>query len=164
MRQFGLAAAAVILFAGSISLVLAGEQDSMDADSREAVKVANAYVDAFNNHDPHAVAMLFTDTGDFVNGRGGIFHSRQAIEQFFSKPFGTGGNLSGAHRTLTVKAAETVSPGLVSVYAMSDQTGSKTADGTPNPPSTTFFVFVLAKQGAQWRIAVFHESNLPKPN
>jgi uncharacterized protein (TIGR02246 family) len=164
MRQFGLAAVAASLVLGSISFAFGGEPGSMDADSMEAVKVANAYVDGFNSHDPHAVAMLFTDNGDFVNGRGGSFHGRQAIEQFFSKPFGTGGNLSGAHRTLTVKSAQTVSPGLVSVYAMSDQTGSKAADGTPNPATSTFFVFVLAKQGTHWEIAVFHESNLPKPN
>jgi uncharacterized protein (TIGR02246 family) len=164
MRKFGWAAAAVILVLGSISLAFARPQDAMDADSAEAAKVANAYVDAFNSHDPHALAMLFTDNGDFVNGRGGSFHGRQAIETFFSKPFGAGGNLSGAHRTLTVKSAETVSPGVVSVYAMSDQTGSKAADGTVNPPSSTFFVFVLAKQGGHWGIAVFHESNLPKPN
>jgi len=162
MKQFGLTAAAALLVFGSIPLAFAA--DSMDADSMEAIKVANAYVDAFNSHDPHAFAMLFTDNGDFVTGRGVISHGRQAIEQYFSKPFGTGGNLSSAHRTLTVKSAETVSPGVVSVYAMSDQTGSKAADGTPNPSSTTFFVFVLAKQDTHWRIAVFHESNLPKPN
>ena len=163
MKPFGLAVAAAILASSSISLAFAAEQDS-DADSAEAVKVANAYVDAFNSHDPHAFAMLFTENGDFVNGRGGFAHGRQAIEQYFSKPFGAGGNLSGAHRTLTVKAVQTVSPGVISVYAMSDQTGSKAADGTPNPPTSTFFVFVMAKQGSRWGIAVFHESNLPKPN
>ena len=162
MKQLGLAAAASILAFGFVPLAFAA--DSIDADSMEAVKVANAYVDAFNSHDPHAFAMLFTDNGDFVTGRGVISHGRQAIEQYFSKPFGTGGNLSGAHRTLTVKSAQTVSPGVVSVYAMSDQTGTKAADGTPNPPSSTFFVFVVARQGTHWGIAVFHESNLPKPN
>lgn len=162
MRRSVWAAAAAMLVLGSVSLAFARPQDSMDADSAEGVKVAKAYVDAFNSHDPHGVAMLFTDDGDFVTGRGGSFHGRQAIEQFFSKPFGSGGGLSGAQRTLTVKAARTVSPGVVSVYAESDQTGSKAADGTVNPPSTTFFVFVLAKQAGHWGIAVFHESNLPK--
>ena len=162
MKQFGLTAAAAMFVFGSIQLAFAA--DSTDADSMEAVKVANAYVDAFNSHDPRAFAMLFTDNGDFITGRGVISHGRQAIEQYFSKPFGAGGNLSSAHRTLTVRSAETVSPGVVTVYAMSEQTGSKSADGTPNPPSTTFFVFVVAKQAGQWRIAVFHESNLPKPN
>lgn len=164
MRKLGLNVAVAIFILGSISPAFARPQESMDADSAEAVKVANAYVDAFNSHDPHAVAMLFAENGDFVNGRGGTFHTRQVIEQFFSKPFGAGGNLSGAHRTLMVKSAQSVSPGIVSVYAMSDQTGSKAADGTENPPSTTFFVFVLAKQAGHWGIAVFHESNLPKPN
>jgi uncharacterized protein (TIGR02246 family) len=162
MKQFGLTAAAVILVVGSSSLAFAA--DTMDADSMEAVKVANAYIDAFNSHDAHALAMAFTDNGDFVTGRGVISHGRQAIEQYMSKGLGTGGGLSGAHRTLTVKSAQTVSPGVVSVYAMSDQTGSKAADGTVNPPSSTFFVFVIAKQGTRWGIAVFHESNLPKPN
>lgn len=162
MRRFGLAAAAAVLVLGSVSFAFARPQDSMDPGSAEAVKVAQAYVDAFNSHDPHAVAMLFTDNGDFVTGRGGSFHGRQAIEQFFSKPFGAGGGLSGAHRTLTVKAARVVSPGVASVYAESEQTGSKAADGTMNPTSTTFFVFVVAKQNDHWGIAVFHESNLPK--
>jgi uncharacterized protein (TIGR02246 family) len=164
MKQFGLAAAAAILVFGSVPLAVAGEGDSLEAGSADAVKVANAYVDAFNSHDPHAFAMLFTENGDFVTGRGVVSHGRQAIEKYFSKPFGTGGNLSGAHRTLTVRSAQAVTPGVVTVYAMSDQTGSKAADGTINPPSSTFFVFVIAKQGAQWEIAVFHESNLPKPN
>jgi hypothetical protein len=47
---------------------------------------------------------------------------------------------------------------------MADQTGTKAADGTPNPLASTFFVFVMAKQSGHWEIAVFHESNLPKPN
>ena len=162
MKQIGLTAAAAILIFGSISHAFAA--DTMDADSTEAVKVANAYVDAFNNKDPHAFAMLFTENGDFVTGRGVLSHGRQAIEQYFTKPFGAGGNLSAAHRTLTVRTAQTITPGLVTVYAMSDQTGTKAADGTPNPPTSTFFVFVIAKQGTHWGIAVFHESNLPKPN
>jgi len=58
----------------------------MDADSMEAVKVANAYVDAFNNKDPHAFAMLFTENGDFVTGRGVLSHGREAIEKYFTKP------------------------------------------------------------------------------
>jgi uncharacterized protein (TIGR02246 family) len=160
MRQFGLFAGVAILVLGSIPLAFAA--DSMDADSMEAVKVANAYIEAFNNHDAHALAMAFTDNGDFVTARGVISHGRQAIEQYMSK--GLGSNLSAAHRTLMVRSAQTVSPGVVSVYAMSEQTGSKAADGTVNPPSSTFFVFVVAKQGGSWGIAVFHESNLPKPN
>jgi uncharacterized protein (TIGR02246 family) len=162
MRKFGWTAAAAILVFGSIAHAFAAE--SMDADSMEAVKVANAYVDAFNNKDPHAFAMLFTENGDFVTGRGVLSHGREAIEKYFTKPFGAGGNLSAARRTLTVRSAQTVTPGVVTVYAMSDQSGTKAADGTPNPVTSTFFVFVIAKQGTHWGIAVFHESNLPKPN
>ena len=162
MKKFGFAAAAAILAFGSISLAFAAEGESMDADSMEAVKVANAYIDAFNSHDAHALSMAFTDNGDFVTGRGVISHGREAIEKYMSK--GLGSNLSTAHRTLAVKSAQTVSPGVVSVYAMSEQSGTKAADGSVNPPSSTFFVFVVAKQGGHWGIAVFHESNLPKPN
>jgi uncharacterized protein (TIGR02246 family) len=159
MKHSGWAAAAAVLLVSSIPLAFA---ESMDADSMEAVRVANAYVDAFNSHDPHAFAMVFAENGDFVTGRGVSIHGRAAIEQYFSKSFS--GNLSTAHRTLTVKSAQTVSPGIVSIYAMSDQTGTKAADGTPNPLTSTFFVFVMSKQGGHWEIAVFHESNLPKPN
>ena len=161
MRQFGLAAAVAVLVVSSIPAAYA-DAASMDADSTEAVKVANAYVDAFNNHDPHAFAMVFAENGDFVTGRGVSIHGRAAIEQYFSKSFSA--NLSTAHRTLTVKSAQAVSPGIVSIYAMSDQTGTKAADGTPNPLTSTFFVFVMTRQGGHWEIAVFHESNLPKPN
>lgn len=161
-RQIGLTAAAVLLFLGSGCQAFAA--DAMDSDSMEAVKVANAYVAAFNAKDPHAFAMLFAENGDFVTGRGVLSHGRAAIEQYFTKPFGPGGNLNAAQRTLTVRSAQSVAPGVVTVYAMSDQSGTKAADGTPNPTTSTFFVFVIAKQGSRWEIAVFHESALPKPN
>jgi uncharacterized protein (TIGR02246 family) len=164
MRQFAWAVAVAVLIVRAllVSSMPVAYADALDADATEAVKVANAYVDAFNNHDPHAFAMVFAENGDFVTGRGVSIHGRAAIEQYFSKSFSA--NLSTAHRTLAVKSAQAVSPGIVSIYAMSDQTGTKAADGTPNPLTSTFFVFVMTRQGGRWEIAVFHESNLPKPN
>lgn len=157
MRKIGFGAPAIALLLCFTSFAVPRPQDAANSDSTEAAQLANAYVDAYNSHEPHAVAALFTEDADFIRPNGQSLHTRQAIERFF-QPIGAGGSLSASHRTLSLKTARTVSPGIVAVYFDSDEIRPNAADGKVNQPNTVSFVFVVVKRDSHWEIAVSDES------
>jgi uncharacterized protein (TIGR02246 family) len=72
-----------------ISLALptfAQQKDTVDPKIVEQIRVLTTkYEQAYNNHDPAAVAALYTEDGAFVTTHNGVKHGREAIAKHCEK-------------------------------------------------------------------------------
>jgi ketosteroid isomerase-like protein len=73
-----------LLISFALAISWAQKQSSADADSVAIKQVVAPWSDAFNRHDSRAVAMLFSEDGDFTNPQGLHRHGRQEIEDRFA--------------------------------------------------------------------------------
>jgi ketosteroid isomerase-like protein len=89
-----------LLISFPLAISWAQKQSSADADSVAIKQVVASWSDAFNRHDPRAVAMLFSEDGDFTNPQGLHRHGRKEIEDRFASTLS--GPFKGAHRTDSV--------------------------------------------------------------
>ena len=64
----------------------AQQRDTVDAKTAQQIRaLAMKYDEAFNNHDPAAVAALYTEDGVFMTAHDGTYHGRQVIEKNTAK-------------------------------------------------------------------------------
>jgi uncharacterized protein (TIGR02246 family) len=131
------------------------ENSSESASTRQSVA---AFIDAFNRHDGHGVAMSFANDAEFTSVRGATAHGRQQIEAFYAGVFA--GRLKNAHRTATVTSVRMLSPTLASVDATWEITGSTTDQGALIPLRRGILTVILAKDTNVWLILVYHELEL----
>ena len=72
-----------------ISLVLptfAQEKDTVDPRTMQQIRALTMkYEEAYNSHDPAAVAALYTEDGSFVTTHNGVKHGREAIAKHCEK-------------------------------------------------------------------------------
>ena len=108
------AALAVLLFV-SFPLVatLAEPADSHEADSAAIKKLFTDFNNAFNNHDAHAAAMLFTEDADFITIQGATIRGRAKIEQQMAPLFA--GRLKTAHRDVSLRDIHFLRPDTATV-------------------------------------------------
>src|ERR1700730_13182 len=130
-------------------------QSPSDAESTAVRQVVANFIDGFNNHDAHAWALPFTEDGDFTNVTGLTRHGRKEFEERFAGLFA--GPLKNAHRTYSVKSIRFLTPGIASVDADWEMTGSKAADGSENPVRKGLFHWIITRQNDHWLFAAFHE-------
>jgi len=156
------AALAVLLFV-AIPLVAtwAKPADSHEADSAAIKKLFTDFNDAFNNHDAHAVAMLFADEDDFITVGGASFRGRTAIEQHLAPLFS--GRAKTLHREASLRDIHFLSPDTALVTSDTVTSGMTTPDGAAVPAVKGQYDWVVVKQNGRWLIAVWHESNPTTP-
>jgi uncharacterized protein (TIGR02246 family) len=152
----------LILVSLPVAATLAQSKGS-DADTGAIDKVIAGYVDAFNHHDAHALAMYCAPNGDMTNSAGDTSHGRQEIEAHFAPRFVEGGALKTAQRTFSVKSVDILRPDLAIAYADSEMSGLKTRDGADAPARKMLYDITLMKQDGQWLIANFHEMDAARP-
>jgi uncharacterized protein (TIGR02246 family) len=128
---------------------------AQDKDSAAIAKAIQNYMDSWNTHDVHAVAMIYTEDCDFVNNFGDVTHGRDGMEKAFG-PFMTG-VYSETHQTGTVKSIRFLKPDLAAVDATWEMTGAKNQDGTMRPTRKGLHSLIMTKQSdGSWEIAVMH--------
>jgi uncharacterized protein (TIGR02246 family) len=148
----------------SFSAVVAGAQmqaHMADADSAAIKQSVAAFSDAWNRHDPHAVAMCYVEDGDFSSTQGIPSHGAKELEEHYVSIFGT--FLKSAHRTDVVRSIRFLTPSIASVDIDWQMTGAKTPDGADAPLRKGLLNWVMTKQNGQWLITVYHESLYTPP-
>lgn len=146
----------------AVSLSRLQQVKAEDGDTAGVKAVIEAYMDAFNKHDPHAVAALFTEDGDFTNGRQVTAHTRKTIDEHLVPVYG--GALKNSHRTYSLRSIRFVTPDVAVAatdYELAGTTGPK---GDELPPRKGMLQWVIAKKNGKWLIDVLNESELPAVN
>jgi uncharacterized protein (TIGR02246 family) len=124
-----------------------------DADTAAIKQCVAAFVDSWNSHDAHAVAMHYVEDGDFSSVKGEASHGRKELEDHYVTVFGT--FLKNAHTTDTVKSIRYLAPDIASVdidWLVTE----------PNAPGGVLrkglLTWIVTKRNGQWMITVYHES------
>jgi len=155
-------ALAVLVFVSfPLAATWAKPADSHEADSAAIKKLFADFNDAFNNHDAHAAAMLFTDDGDFITVAGAKTTGQAGIEQHLAPLFA--GRLKTAHRDVSFRDIRFLRPDVATVDSDFEMSGLVGASGAAIPPGKGLYDWIVMKQNGRWLIAVWHESNLPVP-
>ena len=156
--------AALVVFACFAAVSLPGLQQAKAADGDTAgVKaVIDEYMGAFNKHDPHAVAALFTEDGDFTNGRQVTAHTRRTIDEHLVPVYG--GVLKNSHRTYSLRSIRFVTPDVAVAATDYELSGTMSPKGDELPPRKGMLQWVITKKNGQWLIDVLNESELPPAN
>ena len=162
MRVRAVVAATFLLSFSAIGAVAQMQSHMADADSAAIKQSVAAFTDAWNRHDPHAVAMLYVPDGDFSSTQGLASHGAKELEEHYNSIFGT--FLKSAHRMDVVKSVRFITPTIAEVDIDWQMTGAKTPDGADAPPRKGLLDWVMTKQNGQWMITVYHESLFTPPS
>jgi uncharacterized protein (TIGR02246 family) len=153
-----LATIALAAVACSLLWPIAGTR-AADESTAGIKTLADGYTDSFNQHDPHALSMWFTEDGDFISVQQTTSHGRKAIEDHFEELFSA--RLKNAHRTCTVKNVRFITPDVATVtmdYILTDTIG---LNGEKVPVRKGLYDWIVSRQNGKWLISVLHESELP---
>jgi uncharacterized protein (TIGR02246 family) len=153
-RVFTLLAAAAILPGVAFAQNSPGG-DAQEKDRAAIEKAVQNYMDTWNKHDVHAVAMTYTEDCDFVNNFGTLTHGRAGMEATFG-PFMTG-VYSETHQTGKVRTIRFLKPDVAAVDVDWEMTGAKNQDGTVRPTRKGLHSLIMTKQSdGAWLIALMH--------
>jgi uncharacterized protein (TIGR02246 family) len=154
-----------ILLVGFVSVAITPARQAANSEGDSAgVKQAVAdWIDAFNHHDAHAAAMLYSEDADLTNMNEVNYHGRPAIERLYQTIFAT--RLKNAHRTAVVKRIRFLTPSLAAVDCDWEMTGATDTSGAALPLRQGYLVLTMTKENGRWVMAQFHEPefNLPVP-
>lgn len=151
-KTYGIAAAAIFL---SAVAAYGAEVSPEDAAIRA---VEQRQQNAWNAHDAHAYAALFTEDTDVVNVLGWRWKGRGELEAKLSGAFAS----VFAQSTLTVMdvGVRYLEPGIAIAHVRWTMTGAKTPTGNPsNTPEVGLQTQVLQKRDGAWLIAAFQNTN-----
>jgi uncharacterized protein (TIGR02246 family) len=146
-----------LLMISSAMLATAAPQAVATQDKdRAAIEAAiQNYMDSWNTHNVHAVAMIYAEDCDFVNNFGDVTHGRAGMEAAFG-PFMTG-VYSETHQTGKVRSVRFLKPDVAAVDVDWEMTGAKNQDGSMRPTRKGIHSLVMTKQAdGTWLIAVMH--------
>jgi uncharacterized protein (TIGR02246 family) len=148
--------AALLLFA--IGCAASAQDKSSSADEKEIAAVVDRFVEAWNRHDAHAFAGVFTENADFANVRGMGATGRDAIEKFHAPIFAS--IFKNSHQTTSVSKIRFLKPDIAAVDVRWEMTGATSSDGSARPLRKGLLNFIMTKSGGDWQIAVMHNTEL----
>jgi uncharacterized protein (TIGR02246 family) len=145
-----------LLVISSARIAAAAPQDPAQDKDRAAIEGAvQNYMDSWNTHNVHAVAMIYAEDCDFVNNFGDVTHGRAGMEATFG-PFMTG-VYSETRQTGKIRSVRFLKPDVAAVDVDWEMTGAKNQDGTPRPTRKGIHSLVMTKQSdGSWLIAIMH--------
>jgi uncharacterized protein (TIGR02246 family) len=145
----------ILLGAGVMATPQDRSQGAQEPDRAAIAKAVQNYMDEWNKHDVHAVAMTYTEDCDFVNNFGTLTHGRAGMEKTFG-PFMTG-VYSETHQTGKVRTIRFLKPDVAAVDVEWEMTGAKNPDGTARPTRKGLHSLIMTRQeDGSWLIAVMH--------
>ena len=141
-----------IVVLGAILAVTTEPSKSFAADGDEQAvrKVIDDFNKARRARDVKAFVSLYTEDAEIGPPDGNIMRGRAEIQKNFEQLFAS--MTSGADRDRIIKTVRFVRPDVAVV--------STTADG---PGVRIFDVFVMTKEGQQWKIASRHGASVRPP-
>jgi uncharacterized protein (TIGR02246 family) len=147
-----LCVAILVCGVGCIPIAAAAQQE---ADRAAIAKAIQNYMDSWNTHDVHAVALLYAVDCDFVNNFGDVTHGRDGMEKTFG-PFMTG-PYSATVQTGTIRSIRFLKPDVAAVDVDWQMTGAKNPDGSPRPTRKGIHSLIMTRQAdGTWLITVMH--------
>jgi uncharacterized protein (TIGR02246 family) len=141
---------AVISLLASLSTAFAGPKE-------DALQVIDMWAKAFTASDVDGIVKLYAPDALFVGtGSKTVVTNPEGIRKYFEAAL-----LTNRPRGATLNSYETMPLSETAVIVVGLDTVTGVKDG--NPISATGRVtFVVAKQGADWRIVHFHRSAMPQ--
>ena len=115
-----------------------------------------AFIDAFNRGDAKAVAMFWTQDGEYVDQEGRQFKGREALQNLFQKAFT---EEKGSKLKVTVISKRQLGQDVVIEDGITEVTP---ADG--GAPSVARFMAVLVKQDGEWYFESVRDSLAQPPS
>jgi uncharacterized protein (TIGR02246 family) len=125
-----------------------------DADTAAIKQFVANFVDTWNSHDAHGVAMHYVEDGDFSSIKAEPSHGRKELEDHYNTIFTT--FLKNAHTTDTVRSIRFLSPDLASVDIDWLVTEPSAPGGVLRKGLLTW---ILSKRNGQWMIVIYHEQS-----
>jgi uncharacterized protein (TIGR02246 family) len=121
--------------------------------------IVPALTAAWNRHDAHAFAAVFSHDADFTNVFGMHVQGREAIERFHAPIFET------MFRDSTLSALETrvrrLRPDVAAADVRWEMSGARDPYGNEWPLRRGLLSLVLTRDDGEWSIAVMHNMDLP---
>jgi uncharacterized protein (TIGR02246 family) len=128
-----------------------------DAAGAALKQLLDTYTEAWNRHDSHALAMLFTEDCDYVIVSGGNTHGREALEKSFGNNFNS--NLKDSTRTDSIRRTRFLTPDIVSL----DDYWVLNVPGADRPRREGYYTWILIRENGRWLIALHHAAQFPDP-
>jgi uncharacterized protein (TIGR02246 family) len=144
-----------LLLLALLTVPLAGVASDSNVDAIRKLQTAQAA--AWNKHDADAYAALFTSDGDVVNVLGWWWRGRDQIQRKLSDGFAF--VFRDSRLTITDVDVRILSPTIAVAHVRWTMDGAKTPPGAPQPPREGIQLQVLTKQGHDWHIASFQNTN-----
>jgi len=127
-----------------------------DTENPALKQVVDAYTEAWNREDSHALAMLFTEDCDYVVVGGGNTHGREALEASFVRNFNS--NMKDSTRTDSIRRVRFLTPEIVS---LDDYWVLNTPGDTAQPRREGYYNWILVRQNGRWLILLHHAASFP---
>ncbi len=125
----------------------------LDAGLAQQLQPAlKAFEEAWNRHDPDAMAASFTDDAVLVNPSGRVARGRAEIVKLFEDEHQRGA-LKGTRFSHRITGARQVAPDLVFVDEDMTLSGGRDPNGAALPDQQVHGALLLARQGdGQWKV------------
>jgi uncharacterized protein (TIGR02246 family) len=146
-----------VLMLGSATFALGWQQHET---ANEGIgKTIEQFTDAWNKHDAHAFAAIFTQDADFTNVAGMHAKGRADIEAFHSPTFAS--IFKDSHLSATVRSNRMLTPEIAAVDVDWQMTGVKGPDGAARPDRHGLADLIMTKRsGGKWLVEVMHNTDL----
>ena len=141
-----------------IAVGVVGAHPENETDKQAIQAIGAQFMDAWNQHDAHAFAALFTENADFTNVRGTHAHGRKAVEEFHASMFAT--IFKGSHQTGQLRSVRFLKPDIAIADIDWEMTGAATPEGAARPPRKGLLDWAMVKTDGRWQIAVMHNTEL----
>jgi uncharacterized protein (TIGR02246 family) len=147
------------LAAAILALILALPSALAQTKSDEAALggVPQAFCDAWNRHDGHALAQVMADDVDFVTVGAMWLHGRPAFEKYHTRL------LSGRFNQSTITPLQTavrlLRPEVAIVHWSWKIAGDRNPDGTARQPRYGMMTMVVENRGGSWLVVASQNDN-----
>lgn len=165
MKSATMAVATLVAFF-SLSAESQAQMDKTDATMADQAAIGQtmaAFMDAWNVHDAHALALTFTPDADFTNVLGVHAHGRAGVESFHAPVFAT--IFKNSHLTGSIRSIRLLTAQLAAVDVDWQMTGAESPGGSPVGLRRGLLDWIMQRQSENgWLIEVMHNTNLPAEN
>jgi uncharacterized protein (TIGR02246 family) len=153
MRLKTFAVAALALSFGARSTALAQAK----SDEAAVRNVPQAFCDAWNRHDGHALAQVMADDVDFVTVGAMWLHSRQDFEKYHARLLN--GRFNQSTITMLQTAVRFLRPDVAIVHWSWSIAGDRNADGTARQRRYGMMTMVVEKRSDNWLVVSSQNDN-----
>jgi uncharacterized protein (TIGR02246 family) len=139
-------------------LIPVGPSGAQSPQDEEAIRhIERLWDEAWNRHDPKALAALLAEDADFVNVTGTLYRGREAFENLMVRTHQT--QFKDSTRNTLETHVKFLTPEIALVNARWQISGDRNADGTPRQPREGIMTRVVVKRGGQWVVVAAHNTN-----